>query len=305
MEGGIFLLSRPEFIKKSLEVNLFFLRIMKEHLIFIEANLSPINEVLIQEANILKRSLEMLLSELVSLAFGAVREEVLESNELVTPFTLDAEEATSSLTGISIDTNITNQEMDLYNNPEFDYTAMLERQLENSNCRAMNLLEEVIDFKIRVLNLMLECRIFSTMYPEMLEHLIKEAKLYLGNLEALMDHELLYKPLCDELNFWNYIMGEHAEFIDGLLDPSEGDLKCRAEKFIKIYEMLVDDCNRCSKKYIIDKSCKTTKDFKEYKTAATEGILSCEIRSIIPPLLADHVLREANHYLRIINELKI
>ena len=113
MEGGIFLLSRPEFIKKSLEVNLFFLRIMKEHLIFIEANLSPINEVLIQEANILKRSLEMLLSELVSLAFGAVREEVLESNELVTSFTLDAEEATSSLTGISIDTNITNQEMDL------------------------------------------------------------------------------------------------------------------------------------------------------------------------------------------------
>ena len=63
MEGGIFLLSREEFIKKSLEINLFFIRIMKEHLIFIIAGLPSINEELIEEANILKRSLEMLLNE--------------------------------------------------------------------------------------------------------------------------------------------------------------------------------------------------------------------------------------------------
>ena len=34
-----------------------------------------------------------------------------------------------------------------------------------------------------------------------------------------------------------------------------------------------------------------TKKLKEFKTAGTKGILSCEIRSIIVPLLADHVLR--------------
>ena len=39
---------------------------------------------------------------------------------------------------------------------------------------------------------------------------------------------------------------------------------------------------------------------REFKTAGTEGITDCKIRSIILPLLADHVLREANHYLRIL-----
>lgn len=47
-------------------------------------------------------------------------------------------------------------------------------------------------------------------------------------------------------------------------------------------------------------SLETTVKYQEFKTAGTRGITSCEIRSVILPLLADHVLREANHYLRIL-----
>ncbi len=36
----------------------------------------------------------------------------------------------------------------------------------------------------------------------------------------------------------------------------------------------------------------------------TEGLLNCKIKSIILPLLGDHVLREANHYLRLLNNYK-
>ena len=36
------------------------------------------------------------------------------------------------------------------------------------------------------------------------------------------------------------------------------------------------------------------------KRASVDGIASCKIRSIILPLLADHVFREANHYLRLL-----
>ena len=35
-------------------------------------------------------------------------------------------------------------------------------------------------------------------------------------------------------------------------------------------------------------------------TADIDGIDACRIRSIILPLLADHVLREANHYIRLL-----
>ena len=49
------------------------------------------------------------------------------------------------------------------------------------------------------------------------------------------------------------------------------------------------------------RTLQTTKQYQQFKTAGTQGITDCKIRSIILPLLADHVLREANHYLRILN----
>ena len=43
---------------------------------------------------------------------------------------------------------------------------------------------------------------------------------------------------------------------------------------------------------------------RDFKQAGTKGIVDCKIKSIILPLLADHVLREANHYIRLLNECK-
>lgn len=40
--------------------------------------------------------------------------------------------------------------------------------------------------------------------------------------------------------------------------------------------------------------------FRDFKAAGTKGIEECKIRSLILPLLADHVLREANHYIRLL-----
>lgn len=278
---------------------------MKEHLIFIVAALPVINEDLIQEADILKRSLEMLLDETVNLANGAISKGVLDANIIVTPYTLDAEQVTSTLTGIPIDTNITRKEMNLSSDPDFDYSCMLEARLENLNCRAMNLVEEVIDLKMRLLALVLECKVYTTLYPTLIEHITEEAEMYIELLNALMDKEFSEKPLCDTLNFWNHTMADHAEFINGMLDPEEEELKTVAERLSRTFEILVDDCDRCSKRYMLEKSTRATKDIVEFKRAATVGLLDCEIRSIIPPLLADHVLREANYYFRILQELKI
>ncbi len=39
----------------------------------------------------------------------------------------------------------------------------------------------------------------------------------------------------------------------------------------------------------------------DLKATGVQGILQCQIRSLILTLLADHVLRESNHYLRLLN----
>lgn len=295
------MLSRETLIRNSLEINLFYQRIMKEHLFLIETHLPCSETTFITEANILKKSFEELLGETVILANGIVSEEALNSKEIVTKYTLPAEEITSALTGASINTNITEAELSLTSNSNYNCTEWLENTVCNLNLRSKNLLEDVIRFKKHLLSLVLECKIALMIYPEMLEHLIEEAEVYMKILDCLLAWNLPEFELCNELNFWNHIMMEHAEFVDGMLDPSEEELKAAAEEFVKRFEALLNECTKTPAEKFIKKSLDATIDIRNFKMAATEGLLECEIKSIIPPILADHVLREANHYIRLLN----
>ena len=61
----------------------------------------------------------------------------------------------------------------------------------------------------------------------------------------------------------------------------------------------MNECIYTAEEQILQSSLCATEEIRSFKTKATEGLLACRIKSIIPPLLADHVLREANHYLRL------
>jgi hypothetical protein len=298
------LLSKEEFIRISLGVNLFFQRIMKEHLFFIETALHPPANNHIAEAKTLKESFEDLLMEAVSYANGVISETAIGSHELVTPFTLRAEQLTSTLTGAGLDTQITIAEYQLVGAADFHSNRWLEDAVTDLNRRSYNLLELVIAFQKRIIAESAECKIFISLYPELLEHVTREAELYLDILRSLQQRRLPEKPLCAELNFWNNIMAEHAEFIDGFLDPTEKMLKEAAENFADRFDKLVKYCMRATERQIIRASMEAAQEIREFKRAATEGLLNCSIKSIIPPLLGDHVLREANHFLRLLQLLR-
>lgn len=299
------MLTRAEYIRKSLEANLFFQRIMKEHLLFIETDLQPVEAVNIEEAKILKDSFEELLTETVTYANGIVSENALRSNEFVTPYTLRAEEVYKTLTGASINTAITRAELALTGNPCSCYPDWLEQVVCDLNARSLNLLNDVINFQNKLIRLAMQCKIFLSLYPELLIHITEEAEYYQEMLHHLQNKMLPNKTLCAELNFWNKTMGEHAEFIEGMLDPTEKALKETAEEFAERFEDLLDECDKSHQQQIIQKSLEATKEIRDFKMAATEGLLGCQIKSIIPPLLADHVLREANYYLRLLSMLKM
>lgn len=101
--------------------------------------------------------------------------------------------------------------------------------------------------------------------------------------------------------FWNQIMMEHAMFIRGLLDPSETELFNTADDFAEKYSDLLDNCKNVHNRTMTAVSLETTRKFRDFKKAGTQGIEQHKIRSVILPLLADHVLREANHYIRLLN----
>lgn len=301
--GGMGLLAKGEFIRISLEINLFFQRIMKEHLFLFETNLQPVEVANIAQARVLKQSFEQLLAETVDYANGVISESAVSSNEFVTPYTLRAEESTSKLSGASLNMGITMAEMQLVGNGNYGHIESLESIVYDLNARSLNLLGEVIAFQKRLLNLVLGCEIFITLYPEMLEHVTREAEYYRQILHSLQGRKLPERTLCEKLNFWNNIMEEHAEFINGMLDPTEETLKQIAEAFAARYEKLIKECIKAAEKQIISRSLEATREISDFKEEATAGLLDCEIKSIISPLLADHVYREANHYLRVLKML--
>lgn len=99
-------------------------------------------------------------------------------------------------------------------------------------------------------------------------------------------------------------MKEHAEFIRGLLDPSEEELIMAADKFVGEYKNIISAYNSNSSN-LTNMSLTEAMKFRDFKVTGENGILNCQIKSIIIPLLADHVVREANHFIRILENTSV
>lgn len=294
------------YVRNSLELHLFFARIMKEHSIFLQAGFMPISNDYICEAQWYKGEFEKLLSDVVDLSNCMISPKVLNSGEIVTPYTLGVEKKTKDLTGIIIDTSITMREMRL----QPDSHSYLEPNITEHVCylnqRALQLLDGIINLKERILCDVLSCKLFTANYPLLLEHIIREAKLYRQYVVMLLNGQNISNQDMKQVEtFWNQIMMEHALFIRGLLDPTEEELIMTADTFAEEYKKLLQEAQNMTEEMIkanLDQTIEETKKYRDFKKAGAEGILECKIKSIILPLLADHVLREANHYLRLLKE---
>lgn len=294
------------YVALSLETHLFFARIMKEHALFLEAGFPCKNQSWIKKADRLREQFEHLLRESLRISNGRIHNCVFTSDELVTEFTLKAEQRTTHLSGICIDTRLTSFEQDFCSrcNDIWECNPALLQKVNRINRHSVHLLDELITFKEAILEEVRKGTLFTTNYPLLIEHILREARLYRCTVEKLLTEECFcYKDLFETENFWNRIMMEHALFIRGLLDPSEAELIDTADEFAcdykKLLEMAKDRDSICTSE-LTEESLAETLQYKQFKTAGVTGILNCEIASIILPLLADHVLREANHYIRLL-----
>lgn len=292
------------YVTLSIETHLFFARIMKEHALFLEAGFPCKETQWIQRADRLRKEFENLLRQVMQLNCGLMNHEILKSQELVTQFTLPAERRTSQLTGISIDHRITMAEQQLEADCSGNRHKRMIRSIDQLNRRAIHLLDELIGFKESILRELEEGCLFTFNYPLLIQHILREAKLYRSILTDLVeDQRVSYKKIRDQEMFWNQIMMEHAWFIRGLLDPTETELIESADHFAVEYGELLEMARTQNCKAmdgIRRKSLEETLKYRKLKEAGAEGILNSEIASLILPLLADHVLREANHYIRIL-----
>jgi hypothetical protein len=148
---------------------------------------------------------------------------------------------------------------------------------------------------------------FTVNYPLLIDHIMREADLYLRMIKRIQNREVINMQMeaAQQEMFWNRIMAEHSKFIRGLLDPTEEELFNTANDFGHEFDELTLASKAAMDRTIplaqvTDASLQATEAIRDFKAQGTQGLIECKIKSIIIPLLGDHTLREANHYLRLL-----
>lgn len=169
-------------------------------------------------------------------------------------------------------------------------------------------------FKRKVLGLILTCQLpGQNNFPLLVDHVSREANYFRNRLEELNQGKLepLQDAIIDENVFFLRIMADHAKFIGHLLDPSERKLVDQAREFSHDFDQLLfqardlDSMRPQSQtqpllSQFLDQNKVSVKSLRDFKKTARDLINQCKIKSIIHPLLADHVFREAERFLEII-----
>lgn len=250
------------FVARSLEETRFWSRIMKEHSLFLKLGFRCEDTQLIQEANQFFKTFEQI--EAQSHAF----------TEQTDPETI--------------------------------------RRFNTDNQVAVT---HIWAFKRKVLGLILTCQLpGGNNFPLLVDHVSREANYFRNRLHELNTGQLEPLPdaIIDENVFFLRIMADHAKFIGHLLDPSERLLVQQATEFGHDFDQLVFQAIDLSGMrpqsqtvplldQFLDQNRVSVVALRDFKKTAKELIDACRIKSIIHPLLADHVFREAERFLHIID----
>lgn len=310
------MLSSKEYVEKSLETNLFFLRIMKEH-----ANLFQLtftfpskDHYWVQQAYVLGYEFSNLLLEATKLSYGSVTPEILSSGEVVTNYTLTAEKAVTAYGGLEvpINTNLTKIQLDLVSEKSLTKGCIPLNSIYNLNEKAIAEINKIIIFKTNLLQGVLTCKINTKSYPLIISHALKEAIFYrniLIQLQQNMENSLISETINQEI-FWNNNMEEHATLGRASIDPTEHQLFNEFSLVANEYDTLIEkyeDKTALSNllPILTLESIHVTNKIKEINADLTEGLLNCKVKSIISPLLSDHGLRETYHYIRLLKKYKV
>ena len=190
-----------------------------------------------------QKNFSNILSRIVEIANNNISQNFLNSGEIITNNILEAEMKTSNLSGIEIDSNITRKQIKLKSGM-INVNERLINSISNINRRTLPLIQNLISFKTNILNNVLSCKMYTTNYPLLITHIINEAKMYYNLLNKIEKKEPFDRNYIYEQEiFWNNIMKEHAEFIRGLLNPTEKELIKQANKYAEEYETIIEQFN--------------------------------------------------------------
>ncbi len=168
-------------------------------------------------------------------------------------------------------------------------------------------------YKRGLLQMVLTCQLAGYNFALFLDHVSREAEYFLLLLATLGTGQTLYQSAgAREVAFWLRLMADHSAFIVHRLDPSERTMVETAEEFECEFDGLylqgrdfvsmlrgATDEVPSFRRFLKDVRVSTIR-LRDFKRAAETLIAECRLVGLIPALLADHVRREAEHFLLVL-----
>ncbi len=203
-----------------------------------------------------------------------------------------------------------------------EFTMLLERTKHAQSDKKFNELvndakctvKDFCKFKRGLLEDILVCKIQGHSYPLFIDHMAREAEYVLMLLEQMKSGKipLTTASKAQETLFWLRLMADHTKFIVHLLDPSERILICTAEEFAREFDDLYLQGRDFGSMMHLCKEVNSFRRFlrdvraavmrlRNFKKATHDMIVDCRLLGLIPAELADHVYREAEHFLMVLS----
>ncbi len=297
------MLSDERFVQESLITNLFYLRTIEEFCINIGSSFFKNNEDYINQADAYKRECEKLGEKYLSIADGNINEFALNSQILVTDYTLDSEYLTEKLFGIDINTELTKRQLALTPGVDANPKEEMVNQLEEWNLQASSLVSAFIQFCSDIVTKQALGELFSYSYPSIIFYMIEECSLYYRKLDQLINRLDTNPTTVLDLEFWfNQSMKQQALFIRGLVDPSYEDVYRLAASFVSEYNQLLNDYQTTAltpenQQVLTNRSIELLERFQTFLKEVITNVLSAKLYFIVELIFLDNMLTEANYFM--------
>lgn len=166
--------------------------------------------------------------------------------------------------------------------------------LAGFNRPTVELVRRFLDVKRKMEKAQETGQLKSLAWPTFFEHVALEGERFANRLEKF-SQGWVELDRGEVVDFWSRIMADHADFVAHLLDPEEKALIEKARGAGAAWRTVKSGGG--SKGKVED----SLEELLAFKKTAQKGVEASQIKSIIHPLLADHVIREA---LKFSDELK-
>lgn len=177
--------------------------------------------------------------------------------------------------------------------------------------------EDFYRFKRRLLQVALRGELGGALYPSMLDHISREAEYFLRLLESMNDCKAFKLwPKTKEASFWIRLMSDHSDFIRQMLDPSEAILIDTTEGYVgefdELFRQSIDFTSMLRGgnggvpafgRFLQDSRVAGMR-LRDFKRALHAMLEEKKVLSLMTPLFADHVRREADHFLMVLAMLE-